>query len=473
MFRKLAPTVVIALASLAGAGTTPALAISAGCSALNSGAWNQTANNATISLATETFVAGDVISVAETTNNLVTGLWLRSPAIVASAGGNSPLTYTVTGAGDTSLFLELLGGGGIMSTTATCTPAAGTATSDSQNLRALQVEVTKTVATVSGAAITGAINRAIGDAFATGGAPITVGPNGLTMNFAAEPQSSIASRTDAAFSALGYGSNVYAKAPRIDVPDWSAWADVRGTGFDQSSALADTHGTQLNVTGGIGRKLTPDFVVGAFTGYEHFNFSVEALSGKMSGDGGTVGAYAAYHFAPHWRADAMLGWSDIWYTGTAGMASGSFTGSRWLGSGGLTGDYRYAALVLEPSTRIYTLWENDNAFTDSLGMLQSARIFTESRVSTGGKVVYPWQDSGMQISPYVGFYGDYRFSSDNALPVGVPLVGIQDGWSGRATTGVTFASGHGGPSVSIGGELGGIGAGYDVWSANAHVNWPF
>src|SRR5262249_5259266 len=168
-------------------------------------------------------------------------------------------------------------------------------------------------------------------------------------NFARGPRLQAAGDTADAFSALGYAP-AYAKAPpRMVDQVWSAWAEVRGSGFDQSNALSSTHGTQLNVTGGIGRKLTPDLLVGVFTGYEHFNFTIESLGGKMSGDGGTVGAYAAYRFAPHWRADSMIGWSDVHYTGTAGVASGSFVGSRWLASGGLTGDFRWAAFLLEPS----------------------------------------------------------------------------------------------------------------------------
>ena len=389
------------------------------------------------------------------------------------AVGTHKITATFTGTlSDTGLSCRGQTGAG-----STIQVVGGGSSQDSQDIRSVQVAVTRTVATTSGAAITSAIDGAINDAFtATGGAPIIMGTNGFTMNFAAEPQSEVIRRADEEFSAPGYARNVYTTAPpRILYDhDWNAWADVRGTGFDQNTALADTHGTQLNVTGGVGRKITPDILVGLFTGFEHFNFTVEALTGKMSGDGGTVGAYAAYRFEPHWRADGMIGWSDVWYTGAAGTASGSFAGSRWLGSGGLTGDYRYAAFVLEPSARIYTLWESDNAWTDSLGTLQAARSFSESRVSTGGKVIYPWQTTGaVQISPYAGFYGDYRFSTDNALPVGVPFVGIKDGWSGRAITGVTFATGRGGPSLSLGGELGGIGAGYDIWSAIARVNWPF
>lgn len=53
------------------------------------------------------------------------------------------------------------------------------------------------------------------------------------------------------------------------------------------------------------------------------------------------------------------------------------------------------------------------------------------------------------------------------------MVGIQNGWSERVTAGATWTFVRGGPSVSLGGELGGIGAGYDLWSANARLDWPF
>jgi hypothetical protein len=95
-------------------------------------------------------------------------------------------------------------------------------------------------------------------------------------------------------------------------------------------------------------------------------------------------------------------------------------------------------------------------------------------VSLGDKLIYPWVAGGMRIAPYIGLYGDWRFSTDNALPVAVPYIGIKDGWSARATAGVTMMPGFGGgPTVSLGGEVFGLGAGYDVWSVNARVNWPF
>lgn len=443
---------------------------SPGCSAVSAGAWNVSETERSVYLPTETFSVGDRITFVLDVGSGEIRSQAQNVIEPVNVKTDGMFSYTVA-ANHTSLSDRLDVDSGTATLTVTCTPS----NSGSQNLRALQLGITRTVAANSGAAITGAVDSAISNAFsAKAGAPVTVTPNGLTMNFAAETESNIIRRTDGAFSALGYASDGSMKPPpHVYEPSWNAWADARGTGFDQNDVLSDTHGTQLNITGGVGHKITPDLVAGLFTGYENFNFTVEALAGKMSGDGGTVGAYAAYRFDPHWRGDGMIGWSEIRYSALAGIASGSFTGSRWLGSGGLTGDYRWTDFMFEPSTRIYVLQEGENAWTDSLGTTQASRNFSEGRFSTGGKVLYPWQAAGIQISPYVGSYADYRFSTDDALPVGVPFVGIKDGWSARATTGVTFATSRNGPSLSLGGELGGIGAGYDIWSANARLNWPF
>src|ERR1700738_910790 len=85
-----------------------------------------------------------------------------------------------------------------------------------------------------------------------------------------------------------------------------------------------------------------------------------------------------------------LAWSDIAYNATAGTATGSLTGHRWLFSTGLTGDYRLGAYVLEPSSKVFVWWEQQNAWTDSLGTLQTDRSFSAGRVATGGKLLYPW-----------------------------------------------------------------------------------
>jgi hypothetical protein len=93
----------------------------------------------------------------------------------------------------------------------------------------------------------------------------------------------------------------------------------------------------------------------------------------------------------------------------------------------------------EPSSHIYTLWEREGAWTDSLGTLQADRNFSAGRIATGIKLLAPWQMSGStRILPYVGLYGDWRFSTDNALPVGT------------ATPPSCAASRHRSPAIVVG-----------------------
>jgi hypothetical protein len=157
----------------------------------------------------------------------------------------------------------------------------------------------------------------------------------------------------------------------------------------------------------------------------------------------------------------------------AGAASGNFLGNRWLVTGGLTGDYDWRALVFEPSARVYALWEHENAYTDTLGTLQAARNFATGRASGGLQASYPFASSSMVVlSPYVGFYGDYYFSMDDASTVGVTTVPLLQGWSGRATWGLATTFGQG-ATLSAGGEYGGIGSDFGIWTWRVRGSVPF
>jgi hypothetical protein len=270
------------------------------------------------------------------------------------------------------------------------------------------------------------------------------------------------------FSALGYAGEdgLATKAPvRVVVPrDWLAWIDVRGADFNQNTFGSDLKGVQVNALAGLTHKLTPDFLVGVLGGYEHFDYTSQAYNGVLKGDGWTTGAYLGWRLGPNMRFDAGGAWSDIFAEDTSGLASGNFTGQRWLATGGLTGTYNWQAIVLEPSARVYALWEHENAYTDSLGTLQGEHDFTTGRASGGAKVSYPFTwSSTVTVAPYLGLYGDYYFSQDNAANVGLTTVPLLQGWSARATGGVTMTFAPG-ALLSAGGEYGGIGGDFQIWT---------
>jgi hypothetical protein len=353
---------------------------------------------------------------------------------------------------------------------------------DSLKLRALQLAGTKLEAQGSGQAISGAIGAAINEGFSGDGNLITPSGDGLRFNFAAEPhENSVApagaqDRVGAPFDALAYVSpNITKAPPPVTQPkDWLFWMDVRGTGWDNRQTGADVQGTQVNSLVGLTRKLSPDSLLGVFGGFESFNYNSEVLTGHLKGDGWTVGGYFGWRLLPGLRFEAGAAQSKLNYDGTAGMASGSFLGTRWLAQTGLAGAYRLSdAVVLEPSARVYMLWEQENQYVDTLGTVQAERNFSTGRASVGSKVSYTvaWSDT-IKIVPYIGAYSDYYFSRDDAVQSLIPFANLQ-GWSARFTSGLLVAP-KDGARVSLGGELGGIGSGnFNMWSVRGRLALPF
>jgi len=307
---------------------------------------------------------------------------------------------------------------------------------------------------------------------ASGGGYRPVWQPSTASQFSAEPRSNVSDRAEEAFAALGYAAVNKAPSRRAPefVPQWSTWADVRGTGFEQSDSRV-FKGTQVNATAGLNYKIRPNLVVGLFGGYENFDYEFASLTGRLKGDGGTVGTYAGWQITPTLRWKGMVGWTGLGYDASAGTAAGSFDGSRWLFSTGLTGSHRVASFILEPSADVFAIWERQTAYTDTLGVLHDARSFSSGRVSLGGKAIAPGQGL-WGATPYLGLYGDWRFASNDAQPAAVPFAGIGEGWSARVTGGLNmrvFTTG----SLALGAEYGGIGADYKLWTGNARLTLPF
>jgi outer membrane autotransporter protein len=285
-------------------------------------------------------------------------------------------------------------------------------------------------------------------------------------------------RVDDDFATLGYVGAMPTKAPPPAVGsaaprEWLAWISVRGTDYYRPTFGDDLKGEQIDMLAGLTRRITPDFVVGLFAGYETFDYTSQAFDGTLTGDGWTTGAHLGWRLAGSLRFDLGGAWSGLSANDTAGTANGNFTGTRWLTSAGLTGTYNWQSLLLEPSARVFALWEHENAYTDSLGTLQDARNFSTGRASVGAKVAYPlaWT-STVALAPYAGLYADYYFSQDDAQVAGLTTVPLLQGFAARVTGGVS-AKFTGGASVSAGGEFGGIGLDTHIWTWTARGSIPF
>ncbi|WP_258239111.1 autotransporter outer membrane beta-barrel domain-containing protein, partial [Arcobacter sp. F155] len=95
--------------------------------------------------------------------------------------------------------------------------------------------------------------------------------------------------------------------------DWLLWADVKTSGLRRPDSVVGTwsmrHGNQVNALVGLTYRIPPDLLVGAVGGWETFNYTSEALSGRMKGDGWTIGSYLGWRIGPQLRFDAASTYS--------------------------------------------------------------------------------------------------------------------------------------------------------------------
>jgi uncharacterized repeat protein (TIGR01451 family) len=401
----------------------------------------------------------------------------------ALASGVATLTTSFQGVGQHAILATYGGGAGFANSTSQVLIQSVTTPRDSLRLRALQVLGSQLAAQVSGQAITGAIDNAIGEAFNGGGELITPSAGGIRINFAAESNADSA-RVANAFDAMR--SRNGASAPAV-AREWYGWVDIRGAvlrHFNSGAAalppVALLYGNQVNALTGLTRKFAPDLLIGVLGGYETFDYRSDALLGRLKGNGWSIGSYAAWNPARTIRVDAAVTHSRIGYDGTAGTAAGRFTGERWLLSAGVTGAYNFAVIRIEPSLRAYLLREHEAAFVDTLGTLQVARDFTTGRISGGAKLSHPVQWSErIHLLPYVGAYGDYYLTSDSAgaaasIAAGLPAASAAafQGWSARLVTGVA-ARIAGDAQIAIGAERSGFGSNFALWTYRVSAQVPF
>ena len=491
----------------------------------------QTVNNVNSGSTTTTLTAspnpatlGQAVTFTATVH-VVSGTGTPSGTVTIKDGattigtGNAPGPVTLTtsslSSGSHSITAVYSGDTNFNSSTSAAVIEQIGSSADSIKLREMQISTTPVIAQAWGQSTAAAMDDAVSAGF--GGNPQSLSPSGTGFTYyfnddaptqrssdtdqdslrrylaspngsltspdgkSLDPKSAAASdstkRVDDDFRAMGYAGGMPTKAPPppSSTPhDWLAWVTVRGTDYFRGTFGDDLKGDQVDALIGLTRRISPNFVIGAFGGYEHFDYSSQAFNSVLKGDGWTAGAYLGWKLAPNLRLDAGAAWSDIFANDTAGTANGNFTGTRWLVNGGLTGTYPWQMQVLEPSARVFAIWEHENAFTDSLGTLQAARNFETGRASAGVKAIYPfaWTSSTVALSPYAGLYADYYFSKDDAQTAGLTTVPLLQGFSARATGGVA-ASFAGGASLLAGGEFGGIGSATHIWTWTARGQIPF
>lgn len=321
---------------------------------------------------------------------------------------------------------------------------------DSVNAELVQKQLTSVVAGTSGNAITGAIAK------------------GIAQGFSGAPAANVGFLAESAF--LAYAPDLSQVDPFAEIlgdgeldlsRPWNVWLDVQGSGL-----LDGGSGQQLNITGGLGYRLSDELVAGLVVGREFFRYTSTAPSGLLTGNGLSAGAYTGWRFSTNGTLDAALVWTGLGYDITSGAATGHFDASRWLLTSGLTGDFELTeTLTVSPSARVYALWEGQESWTDSLATVHAARAFSNGTITAGNTFSGRWMLlDDMTVRPYFGTFADYRFDYDGTT--------TSSTFAARLTGGVKLDL-SGTAAVDIGGELSGLGSAQRTWSLNAAIRGAF
>ena len=414
-----------------------------------------------------TFTAAVTGSGGTPTGNVTfkdAGAVLGTVALVASSAALTTSSLTAGGHSITAIYNG--DSNFAAATSPTLTQSVGTPP-DSQRLREMQIAGTQVAAQVSGDAISGAVESAIGEGFEDHCSPLAPSATGFRVTLCPQrdnPQPNDGRIVSREFDALS----------QPPPQRWLLWSEFRGSELIVTGSNSGLTGRQVDGLVGMTYRFTPDALAGVFAGYEFFDYSSDSLGGRLQGNGWTAGGYFGWRFLPGVRLEAAIARSGVDFNGQAGTATGTFPGNRTFVMAGLAGNYKATPTwELEPSAHVYGLREQEAAYTDSLGTLQADHAFSTGRASAGVKATYLWQASDWVIvAPFAGVYADYYFSEDNsanALPAPIPTL---DGLSARLVYGVSFKTLFG-PQFALGGELGGIGGNFTAWTLRARASIPF
>ena len=246
----------------------------------------------------------------------------------------------------------------------------------------------------------------------------------------------------------------------------SIWLDTTGQGILPLSTTPE-RGWQVNVTGGIGVRVTPDLLIGAVAGHERFSYRSEDTGATLSGSGTSLGAYAGWDVGGRLLVSLGVVNTVLDYRTDAGAASGTFQASRWLVTGDISGEYSLGDFTVQPSATLLGIWESQDAYIDTLAGVHDEQQFGSASASAGFRISHALPISeDWELAPYVGAYLDA--SADATIGDGDATYGV----SGRLTAGATFTSADG-LRIGLDGDLGGLGTDTVTLSARGNLKSSF
>ena len=197
------------------------------------------------------------------------------------------------------------------------------------------------------------------------------------------------------------------------------------------------------------------------------------LGRNADGRGWMAGPYVSARLTPNLFFDARALWGrSSNHIDPLGAYTDSFDTNRALASAKLTGRWAFGALTFQPSAELIYFTEEQEAYTNAIGIGIDNQSIHLGRLTFGPEIGYRFAaGGGSVVEPFIGLKAVSDFAkTDVTTAAGEPFG--TGAWRGRVETGATFRAASG-VSVRALGSYDGIGDGhFHAWQGRATLVVP-
>lgn len=249
---------------------------------------------------------------------------------------------------------------------------------------------------------------------------------------------------------------------------WDLWIELSGARTNGGSGEGSTFGI---MSVGADYLVEPGVLVGLMVQLDRFKQDLSG-GGDMEGWGWMSGPYATFRLDDHLYVDVSGAWgrseNEISPFGTYRDA---FQTERTLLSGALAGQFEIGNWDVRPKTSVQFMYEQQSAYTDSLGVRIPDQSVSQGELSLGPTIAYTHRFDGEGVVvPRIGLEGVYGFGARDTYSAG-SFASESQGLTGRVRGGVTYRDREN-RQIGVTGDYGGIGSSVKSYGLSLRFTVP-
>jgi outer membrane autotransporter protein len=255
-------------------------------------------------------------------------------------------------------------------------------------------------------------------------------------------------------------------------PSFNMWAEGYAYAFDDETGPFDVDGHSAILYVGADYLVSPYLLIGALAQYDDSEQDIDTIDGTIDSTGWMAGPYGVLRMNKnlYFQARAAWGGSDTELRLGPDLAKDRFDSDRWLVKGTLLGQWQSGPWQFRPRASIGYIEEDQEAYTNSLGVAIPGQKVSIGQAKAGPEVAYRFRYGNVVLEPSLLVEGIWNFD-ENLGTLKVDDLVSDEEVRARAEAGLTILS-AGGMSLGAAFSYDGIGSDFQAIGGKARVRVP-